>query len=96
MVTLATRTGYHGTIIEESLNKYGYKKQQGNTPKYERVKWLVIWNRSSFEFLWEIIQHITEFDGIDVTNIKQYKQTEDKLRKAFKDFEKFDLPVRKK
>ena len=81
-------------IIEESFKKYGYKRPQGNSIKYERLKWLVLWNNSVFDYLWEIIQHIPEFYKVDINNLSQKEQTEDKLRKAFKGFERLDLPVR--
>lgn len=70
----------------------GYKRSRSRDLK--RVKWLVIWNLSDVEDLWEVIQHIPEFENVNLEHTKQRKSTVDKLRKAFEEFEKYDLPVR--
>ncbi len=65
------------------------------TRDFKRVDWLVIWNLSTVENIWEIIQQIPEFEKVDPANEKQRDSTVGKLRKAFAEFEKYDLPVRR-
>ena len=49
---------------------------------------------SDFENLWEIVPHVDDLGQIDMKNDGQVKSAVDRLRKAFKLFESFDLPVR--
>ncbi len=81
-------------IIKESLKKYGYKSNQGNSNKYEGVDWLVLWNDSKVEYLWEIIQQITKFEGTDMNNEISVDKATDIIRKKFEQFEQLDLPIR--
>lgn len=77
----------------------GYKLAQGRGNDFDRLQWLVVWNRSQAAELWEILPDIEEFEMIDLIKSQSKKEAErgkaaDRLRKAFQEFEKFDLPVR--
>ncbi len=76
------------------MKKYGYKSNQGNSNKYEGVDWLVLWNDSKVEYLWEIIQQITKFEGTDMNNEISVDKATDIIRKKFEQFEQLDLPIR--
>ena len=78
--------------IKFILKKYDFKEFKRDY--YEQVEWLVIWNKTEFPFLWEIIQHIPEFKNTDVKNEKEWKPVVDRIRKAFKKFKHFGLPIR--
>ena len=68
--------------------------KRNNTDDYSQIEWLVIWNKNKVEYLWEIFPYITDFEKVDLNNTRAKKAAEDRLRKAFNKFEKFDLPVR--
>jgi hypothetical protein len=80
--------------VQKSLKNHGYKNKQGNTYSFEGLQRLVYWNFSNFVCLWEVIQRIPEFEKVDVNNLKKRKEKVGILRKSFKEFERFDLPVR--
>lgn len=63
----------------------GYKLATGKID-LDAVKWLVLWNKYEFEYLAGIIQPIRDYCDVNVSV--------DTVRKAFKKFEKLDLPVR--
>lgn len=73
-------------IIKESLKKHGYKEPQGDKYDYERVKWLVLWNINPLTKD-ELLQEIADTTGnfFDASTID----------KAFRNFKKYDLPVRR-
>lgn len=63
----------------------GYKLATGKID-LDAVKWLVLWNKYEFEYLADILQPISDYCDVNVTS--------DTVRKAFRKFEKLDLPVR--
>lgn len=86
-----------------ALKKHGFK--QYKTDDYDQINRLVIWNSLNCDYLWESIQPIAEYEEdffidkktkekLDLNNPAHRKKAEDKLRKAFEDFEKLNLPVR--
>ncbi len=82
----------------EQAKAHGYKLATGKNA-LSNVKWLVYWNNSKVEYLWEILPEIPEFEYIDKIKDEQRKKkvqdaASNKLEKAFKEFERFDLPVR--
>ena len=81
-------------IIKECLKKDGYKLSRGDNYDLQSIKRLVYWNNSNFEYLWEVIPSIPEFEKVEMKNEKQVKSIEDRLRKSFEDYAKLDLPVR--
>jgi hypothetical protein len=81
-------------IVKKSFKKHGHKTLRGDEYDYQQVQRLVIWNISDFECLWEVIQHIPEFYDVDVNEDTETYKCEEKLRKSFKKYEKYDLPVR--
>lgn len=68
--------------------------KRNNTDDYSQTEWLVIWNKHKVKYLWEIFPHITDFEKVNLKNTSAKKTAEDRLRKAFNKFEKYDLPVR--
>jgi hypothetical protein len=78
--------------IKSVFKKYGFKRNKKD--EYTQTEWLVIWNKYSFEFLWEIITNIPEFQNTDSNNDDERNKVVDNLRKAFDKFKRFGLPVR--
>jgi len=79
--------------IKTKLKKHGIKRYKRDD--YSQIKRLVIWNQYDFEKLWEILPYIPEFEHIDLKNDEiQVKSAVDVLRKTFKKYESFNLPVR--
>lgn len=70
--------------IQNALKKHGWKRNKSED--YDRVHWLVLWNKFNFQYLWEIIQPIEEYCGVYV-NVET-------VRKAFNKFKKLGLPVK--
>lgn len=70
--------------IQNNLKKYGWKRKK--LEDYDRVHWLVLWNKFDFQYLWEIIQPIEQYCNVSV-NIET-------VRKAFNKFKKLGLPVK--
>jgi hypothetical protein len=67
--------------IEELFEKYGYKKHQGRQSDFERVRWLVFY----------IVKNHTSTKIIGDINLE-----DSTFWAAIKEFEKFDLPTKKK
>ncbi|HQU85613.1 MAG TPA: hypothetical protein PKY59_20935 [Pyrinomonadaceae bacterium] len=78
--------------VKTKLKKHGIKRFKRDD--YSQIKRLVIWNQHNFEKLWEILPYIPEFENIDPNNEIQVKTAVDVLRKSFKKYESFNLPVR--
>lgn len=85
------RTYVLKTAKQFRADKY---KQSTRTHDLSRVAWLVTWNMATYENLWEIVPYIDDFGQIGMNNEQQVKSAVDRLRKAFKLFESFGLPVR--
>jgi hypothetical protein len=66
-----------------------YKKRELN-----RVKWLIYWNLSDVQHLWEITPHVPEFERSNLNHSKVRKSYSNKFWSAFKQFKSYDLPVR--
>jgi hypothetical protein len=78
--------------ITNAFNENGFKRN--NTDDYSRTEWLVIWNKHKVEFLWEILPYIPDFQDVNANNEDESRKAENSLEKAFKKFEKFELPIR--
>lgn len=81
-------------IIRKVLKNRGHKETRGDSHDYENLQRLVYWNKSAYEFIWEVIQDIPEFSKVRLDNKRQVDSTVDKLRKSFNKYQEFDLPVR--
>lgn len=78
----------------DQAKAHGYKRATGKNA-LKNVKWLVYWNKYNFKYLWEIIEHIPEFnEEFDVNNSEDRETAANRLIDAFNKFESFDLPVR--
>jgi hypothetical protein len=82
----------HLNEIKTALKKHGFKRN--NADDYSRTEWLVIWNKHKVEFLWEILPYIPDFQDVNANNEGESRKAENSLEKAFKKFEKFELPIR--
>jgi len=68
--------------------------KRNKADEYCQTEWLVIWNKHTVKYLWEILPYITDFQKVDLNNTNAKIAAVDRLETAFNKFEKFDLPVR--
>ena len=78
--------------MSKAFEENGFKRK--HVDNYNKTEWLFILNKYKFEYLWEILEHIPEFNKIILNNKIQVESATDRLRQAFKKCEKFGLPVR--
>ncbi len=76
----------------ERFKKKGYVESR--KVELTPITWLLRWNLSGFENLWEILSRLEEFETVDLNNSGQLKSATDRLSKAFEKLRKHGLPVR--
>lgn len=78
--------------IRQAFEEHGL--QQEKKSDYDLVSRLVVWNGLNCKYLWEAIPYIPEFKNIKMTDTKAVDSISATIRKSFKTFESFNLPVR--
>ncbi len=72
--------------IKSALKKHGFKRYKPD--EYNRVHWLVLWNKSDVLFLTDVVDSIKDYCDV------KRSFSSDNIETAFKEFKELNLPIR--